>query len=153
MGIFSALKNAVTGGGAEVSIQAENPGLGCEFQITVSAKIKDNDVTISSVYAKIRAAEKVTFPNYRLLEKHGDKIEEVTRNISHSEHTFTHEIKLAEAQTLKAGETYQWRGAVTLPTDKFATLQGKNFSHRWEMLGGLDARGNDPDSGWQPLEV
>ncbi len=59
MGIFSKLKNYVTGGGAELSVEIESPSLTEAFTVRVNAHIQSDDLAVESVYVKLRGLETV----------------------------------------------------------------------------------------------
>ena len=46
MGFLSNLKNKLTGGGAKVSLEIENPNRQNAFNVTVSAAVADSDMEI-----------------------------------------------------------------------------------------------------------
>ncbi len=73
--------------------------------------------------------------------------------MSSSKLSYENRITIAGAQDIKEGETYSWEGVLELPTSSNPTLRGSIIEHTWEVQAGLDMPGNDPDSGWQTIDV
>lgn len=153
MGLLSKLKNAVTGGAAQVSINYDDPTIGEEFEVAVTANIADDEVNIARVYVQIEGYEVVEVNNVPVVERRGDDLVETSRTVSEREQTYEREFVLANAETLDANETYEWHGSLVIPEGSFPTFVGRNARHEWRIRAGLDLRGNDPDSGWQVLHV
>ena len=54
---------------------------------------------------------------------------------------------------LGANESKEFEGTVNMPQNVQPTFQGKYTFHEWEIRGRVEAKGNDPDSGFKPLRV
>lgn len=153
MGFFDkvkSIKNMVTGGGAKVVIGDFKPSWDEPFTITITAEIADTELKIDNVYLQIEANETVEVENYRITDSEGDSR---YQDIRITENTFKDEVKAAGAQTLNANETYTWSVEIELPDDVLPTYHGPNAQHEWRLKAGLDAFGNDPDSGWAYFEL
>ena len=143
MGLFSKLKsmkNAVTGGAAKVYVEVEEGAeLGEGFDITVKATTKAS-FDISSVYIVVRSYEEA----FELTERG-----EVTNSLVGRMETFEQRFDVSGPESLKEGEEYEWEVEITLPdADCNPSFDGEMIRHTWEIMGALDAKGNDPDSGW-----
>lgn len=140
MGFFKDLKNKVTGGAAQVTIQMPQQaqrGQGLPVQIQATAKA---DAKLTAVYLLVRATESCEWKNG-------------SEKIGNSKTSFETRIQVAGPQELKEGETYNWQGLIELPVSAHASMRGSLIEHSWEVQAGLDMAGNDPDSGWQKLDV
>ena len=156
MGIFDkikAVKNMVTGGGAKVWIEVSEPALEEPFSVTVKTLIDDADLAVNRVYLKIKSVEEVVVRDVEVAVESGDEIRSERRDISQSTNLFQTEINVAGADTLQAEQEYSWQVEVSLPESALPTFEGHNANHTWYILGALDARGNDPDSGWKEVEL
>jgi hypothetical protein len=151
MGFFSKLVNKVTGGGAKVSILPENPSLTGKFNVTIKALISSNDIKIDKVYICVRSIEKARVRNVHFPATSSHSA--VTKDVTGEEEITKAEYVVAEAQTLTANQEYSWTYEMQLPAGALPTFTGRYISHEWEMLAGLDAPGNDPDSGWWKFEA
>ena len=100
---------------------------------------------INRVYIKLNGQETVTIHNVQ----HGNSI----RNETETCNTFQQEITIANAQTLKANQRYEWETMVEFPKNIPPAYHGRNATHELRILAGLDTPGNDPDSGWTVLPV
>ncbi|HJL14716.1 MAG TPA: hypothetical protein RMH99_03615 [Sandaracinaceae bacterium LLY-WYZ-13_1] len=147
MGFFSNLKNAVTGGAATVQIEAGQAQRGQPVPVRVQATAK-SDSEINGVYVLVRAIEQAEVRDTDFDD--GEIEREIVRGQRVS---FEHRVDLGGPQELKEGESYTWEGEIPLPPDVGPTFRGHMICHEWEIQGGLDAFGNDPDSGWVNLEV
>jgi hypothetical protein len=139
MGFFKDLKNKVTGGGATVRVNVPSAQRGRAVPVQIQATAKANG-KVSAVYLLVRATESAEF-KVNSEKVNGSKVSYETR------------ISIAGAQELKEGETYNWEGQLELPVNTNPTLRGGIIDHTWEIQAGLDMTGNDPDSGWQSIDV
>ena len=153
MSFFSKLADAVTGGGVKVGLQWSEAALGKPVEVKVTAVVADRDRDIAGVYLLILADEKVIVHNVKIFERIGDQIQEKIEDVTETVTTFSQKVALAGAQTLKAGQNCEWTGSFVIPADKRPSYTGVNAKHAWQIKAGLDAKGNDPDSGWFEIPV
>jgi len=150
MGLFDKLKaakNAITGGGATVTVEVTQATRGQEVAVKVGATAKAA-MHIDKVYVLIRGQERAELKDTDW--EGGERHKEIIRGRRTSYET---RVDLAEAQDLEEGQEYSWEGSFSVPYDAMPTVEGTMISHKWEVQGGLDKKGNDPDSGWQQFEV
>ena len=147
MGFLSKLKaakNFMTGGGAKVTIASEGGSLSQPFPVTVTAVVKEAGFPVDRVYVKVRSLEEV---------KVKDRDEDKTETVRDNETLCSFEFNIAGATELVPGESYTWTGDVVIPPGNQPTYIGRHAKHRWMVLGALDKKGNDPDSGWVDVHV
>lgn len=103
------------------------------------------------MYLKVKSVEEVTVPRSELPRNGGQS---ATFDL-HLDREITPktEFQVAEAQVLNAGQTYHWTYTVELPGNPAPTFLGHYVRHEWKFMAGLDAKGNDPDSGWQSVAL
>ena len=152
MGLWNKLKgavSAVTGGAATVELEVGEATLGSdvEFRIIATAKA---DFEISGVYLLVRAIEEADVRDVDYDFDDGGRRIEYVRGHHQS---FDARFEVADGQALSADETYEWEGSFTIPDSENPSFDGEMISHTWQIQAGLDARGNDPDSGWLNFEV
>lgn len=148
MGLFSKLKNAVTGGAAEVSVEVGEATTDAPFEVRVHARAA-SDVKYRRVYLSIQAFEEAVVHEVPVAHDHGIVVESVE-----GEHqTCNLEIDVDGPGALAAGEEREWVVEVELPEGARASYAGETIAHSWRCLAALDAFGNDPDSGWLEFEV
>lgn len=146
MGFFSNLKNAVTGGAATVRVQAPSAQRGQAVPIQIEAVAKANG-QVNAVYVLVRATESATIhESDHVGPSKGETAQ--GRKVA-----FETRINVAGAQQIESGQVYRWEGQLSLPATVNPTFRGQMIQHHWEIQAGLDMRGNDPDSGWQPIDV
>lgn len=150
---LKAVKNMVTGGGAEVSIEVVEPALEEEFDIKVTAVIGEADISVNRVYLKIKSVEEVVVRDIEVAEEFGDELRIDRRDVYQTNNLFEAELDLAGEDTLEAGQEYTWETSITLSDEASPTFEGYNANHTWYFMGALDTRGNDPDSGWVEAEL
>ncbi|GAA4852077.1 hypothetical protein [Algivirga pacifica] len=158
MGLFDKIKsvaNMVTGGAAEVVASIDHDGelvLGEPFKIRVQALAKSN-LSIDKVYLKLKSEERVEVEGIEVeYEEDGER--EIEHTIARKTTvTYEHELLVAGPQTLNDGETYEWEIEVSIPENNNGTYRGIHAKHEWKFFVGLDAFGNDPDTGWIPFEI
>ncbi len=61
--------------------------------------------------------------------------------------------QIVYAQEIENGETKTWTVEVTIDPENNGTYRGVHARHEWQAYAGLDAFGNDPDSGWVGFEI
>ena len=147
MGFFSNLKNAVTGGAAEIQLQCQGAQRGqvAWVQITAQAKSSGN---VSNVYLLIRAIERAEAQDTDWEDGHSHR--ETVRSTYTS---FEHRLQVAGPFQLVEGQHYQWQAQIQLPQNVGPSFQGHIISHEWQLQAGLDMPGNDPDTGWISIQV
>jgi len=153
MGFFSKMKNFVTGGGAEVTIEAIEPALGGPFQVKIHAAVEDTDIEIKEVYLKVASLETVIIKDVEIAKIIDEKMETVQEDIENTTTVHDQKIEVAGEQTLKANKEYDWETTVTLPDNALPSFIGITAKHEWKLLAGLDTSGNDPDSGWEIIHL
>lgn len=150
MGLFDKLKSAVnfvTGGAAKVQIEySPSTALpGDPISVKVTATSTGAEVKSKGIYIDLRAVERVSVNKRDSAELDNDL------NLSFT--TFNQEFKIAEEFVLGKDETKVFEGSVNMPQNVQPTFNGKYVSHEWEIRGRVEAKGNDPDSGFQPIKV
>jgi len=147
-----SVKNMVTGGAADMEVMLpDERSLGEPFIVRISAIMK-GDLNISKVYLKIRAMEYIEADGVEIEYEHGEQ--EIEREIVRkSTETFHQDYNVSGPEELEEGETYTWEYEVVLSDDLNGTYQGVHALHQWEIYAGLDAMGNDPDTGWRTFEI
>ena len=148
MGFFDKLKgamNAVTGGAAKVTIELVQPCVfpGEECGVRITATSTGAEIKSKGVYVDFKGVEEVKFKDDQQAGK------EVTK--SHT--TIDQEFLLSGAFVLAANESKTWEGAFRLPPTVLPSFAGAIASHKCFIRGRIEAFGNDPDSGYQPVKV
>lgn len=154
MGFFDkvkAMKNTLTGGGAEVFLTSENVSFDEPFQITVKAHVKDAPIKINRVYIELKSFEEIEVPDFDVVYESDGEEHRRVEIVEKREETLNLELTIADAQELDANESYEWTVDVELPSHARPFYRGKYCQHYYTAMAGLDAFGNDPDSGWVEL--
>ena len=154
MGFLNKVKGAVnklTGGGAKVSVSVNGNELKGDLNITINAEVKDNPIEIKKVYLWVKSVEKINIPKNSLpsnLKEHA------SFGLDMSTDKFPKkEFVVAEAQNLEAKQGYTWTIDIKLDGAVVPSYNGHYANHEWLFYAGLDAKGNDPDSGWQKFDL
>ncbi len=154
MGFFSKVKGAVgklTGGGAKVTVSVNGNALKSDLNVSITAEIKDNPLEIKKVYLWVKSVEKINIPKNSLP---ANLREHATFALTLSTDKFQRkEFVVAEAQTLEGKQSYTWSIDIRLDGDTVPSYNGLYANHEWLFYAGLDAKGNDPDSGWQKFDL
>lgn len=149
MGFLSKLKsvaNMVTGGGANVALGYENGSVSVPFKVNVLIEVKDIDIEANGIYLNYNA-------NEELLQK---KMDEESGEVSEEweyESDYHKEIKVSGPQILKSGEKYNFEIDVDITDSELVTFEGEKRRVKCTLLGGIDCKGNDPDSGFKTINV
>ncbi len=148
MALFSKIKQAVqsvTGGGAKVFLTiATPPSRQQPFHVQVKALVADSDIKPARVYVAVESVETAKVSAF---------VENRNQEFTGTATIFQSSFNIAGAQDLKAKQEYSWEGDVQLPPNVLPTYRGRNAQHEWRIKAGLDLPGNDPDSGWVPIEI
>ncbi|MEL6343741.1 MAG: hypothetical protein AAFV53_11460 [Myxococcota bacterium] len=156
MGFFDAIKSigrAITGGGAKVHVDIGQATVNQPIQVRVKVQVADADIDISNVYLLVQAHEEVRIDNNGLTLSLGERVRDLLADgyingITHRYQTADFRVNISGPTTLKANESYTFDGTVQLPAGARPSYNGQTCDHVWTIQAGLDAFGNDPDSGW-----
>jgi hypothetical protein len=147
MGLFDTVKNAVTGGAADVHVEVGGAEPGASVPVRVKARA-NADAEISSVYLLVRATEWAEFEETEFEEGEVERETEAGSKV-----VFNERFDIAGPQELAEGEEYTWEGSFEIPASANPTFEGHIIEHGWQIQAGLDMTGNDPDSGWEYFHV
>jgi hypothetical protein len=152
MGFFSNLKNSLTGGWADVTVSTGPARRGEPLAVTVVISVKSSEIVVNEVYLQLECKEVVELPNYPVPDP--DK-PGTTRSVTIRETTSLHRLKhvLAPGRTFAAQSQHTFNASIGLPGDLPPSYNGRLARIEWLVLAGLEMKGNDPDSGWQPVRV
>lgn len=151
MGFFSNLVNKITGGGAKVSVVSDTPKLNEPFNVEIKAVVADAELKVEKVYLYLKAVERTQVRNVDFPASGSTASQR--KDVHGEEETAHTEFVVANVMTLNANQEYTWKYEVRLPSGALPTYNGRNAWHEWFLLAGLDAPGNDPDSGWVKIDV
>jgi len=149
MGLLDKLKgavNAVTGGGATVTIQYNETGVaGKAVAVKVTAVAKGAPIKSDGIFVDFLGEEEVSISK----RDEAKFSEDYRREENHSKQEF----RLHEAFTLAANETKTVEGTINLPSNLQPSFEGRFCKNHYVIRGRLEARGNDPDSGFKPIRI
>ena len=147
MGFFDKLKsvvNSVTGGAAKITIQLQQacvfPGESVAIKITATST--GAEVKSKGAYIDIFAEERVSFRD-----------DETKQEINRAKTTTQQTIQIAPAFVLAPNETKTFEGSFQFPAEVLPTFAGTLAQHSCQIRGRIEAFGNDPDSGYQTINV
>ena len=145
MGFLDKMKSvgtAMTGGAAKVSIEYNHAPLrpGDPLQVKVTVVSMGKEVKSSGVFVDIHAAERGQV-----------KCNHCNQMVNINHETIKSAIPVGPAMILQPNESKTFEATINLPMGQ-PTYNGQ-VQHTWQIRGRLDAFGNDPDSGFQNLEV
>jgi len=152
MGLFSGLKNFLTGGAAELRLEPMEIKVGQTSAVRVKVLVKDSDVKAKELYLYLRS--EVTCNDYKVEwkdkneDKKFDKIEITSQRITTTvkQEKFT----LDQSPLYRKGSDVLVEKGIQIPNDMSPSISGML---QWKALAGIDASGNDPDSGWTDVKV
>lgn len=157
MGLLDALKGAknyITGGGAVVTLEIENPSLKKPFKIKVKAQIGDADLEIKGVEITIRSSEAVVVHGVRVAPPGTSLPPYRPQDVRAEVELYREKIVLSNNPArLLSKKPYEWIREVTLGANALPTFQGKNAKHAWFAEGSLLVSGKNPSSGWIEFAV
>lgn len=145
MGFLDKIKaagSAMTGGAAKVSLEYPHQPLkpGDPLAVKVTVVSMGKEVKSSGVFVDIYATEKGQLRCSRCGE---------TTQIQMN--TVKQAIPVGPAMVLQPNETKTFESTIQMPMGQ-PTYNGQ-INHEWTIRGRLDAFGNDPDSGFQVIQV
>ena len=147
MGFFDKLKsvvNAVTGGAAKVTIQLQQACVlpGELVNVKITATSTGAELKSKGVYVDVFAEERVSITD-----------ESSKAEINRSKTTTQQTIMIAPAFVLAPNESKSFEGSFQFPSDVLPTFAGSMCQHVCQIRGRIEAFGNDPDSGYQVINV
>jgi hypothetical protein len=141
MGFLSKVLHKLTGGAAEVTLDAPPARPGESTTITGTVTVKGEPVEIDGATIEIRCRQTIPAIDYDLTDG-------ITPPPTHL-YSAKQQETVAGAQVLAAGSTHTW--TATFEISDGAVTTGYNFD--WQARLVVDAEGNDPDSGWVEFAV
>ena len=147
MGFFDKLKsavNAVTGGAAKVTIQLQQACVfpGDTVGVKITATSTGGEVNSKGVYVDVFAEERVSFRD-----------DSTNQEVNRVKTTVQQTIQIAPAFALGPNETKSFEGQFPFPSNVLPTFAGSLCQHVCQIRGRIEAFGNDPDSGYQVINV
>lgn len=151
MGLFDkikAAKNAITGGAAKVYVDVGGQVTPGE-EVTVTVRVSpEQDLKFDAVYLLIQGHESASVEDTDYDEDGTDY-----ETVHESAMSYDVRIEIAPGGQLTQGQEQTFQGSFTLPTSVQPTFRGQIAKHIWRIQAGVDAMGNDPDSGWHEFDV
>jgi SpoOM protein len=149
MGFFDKIKgavHAVTGGAATVEITyADKATAGSTVPVKVTVTSKGAEIKSKGIYVDFQGEESV-----HISKKDESKFsEDYRRSFDHSKQEFA----LCGEFVLAAGETKTVEGTISLPSNLQPSFEGRITKNVYSVRGRLEAKGNDPDSGFKAIRV
>jgi hypothetical protein len=141
VGLLSKMLRKVTGGAAEVELNAPRASRGTSTTITGTVTVKGDPLDIASASIEIRCRQTIPAIDYDVT----DAVKPPDTYL----YTAKQEKTVAGPQQLAAGSTHTF--SATFDISDGAVTSGHNFD--WQARMVLDAEGNDPDSGWVLFDV
>ena len=152
MGFLSKLKSSLTGSWADVTLDVAPAQRGETAAVTVDVAVKSETIRIKRVYVQFRCTEAVKILNHQTGKRDAEG-QTIVIDVRKSERLLNEEIVLAGAQELAAESHHHFEGELRIPAHLPASFEGRHASISWSAKASLDMKGNDPDSGWQNLEI
>lgn len=139
---MKSVGSAMTGGSAKVSIEYNHQQLkpGDPLQVKVTVVSMGKEVKSAGVFVDIYASEQGQV-----------KCNHCQQMVNIKHETVKQSIPVGPAMVLQPNESKTFESTINLPMGQ-PTYNGQ-VRHTWQIRGRLDAFGNDPDSGFQNLEV
>lgn len=150
MGFFDKIKGAVkavTGGAAKVTmeVQPETASPGSTVGVKLEVTSTGGEVKSAGMFIDLRGTE-----NLRVKK---NASQQLTNDLVLSKSTFNQEFQIAPEFVLGADETKLFEGTFEIPADIQPSYSGVYSTHTWEIRGRMEARGNDPDTGFQLYSI
>jgi hypothetical protein len=155
MGFLDKMKgavSAVTGGGADVSIEypMQPIGSGDTMHVKVTVMSTGGEIKSGGVFVDVQAREHGNVTGSARCSSCGHTSHNT--NVKLSMETLDQKIPIAGAFVLQPNERKEFEADITVPMGQ-PTYHGRYVHHDWEIRGRLEAFGNDPDSGYKRFEV
>jgi hypothetical protein len=155
MGLMDKLKAAksrLTGDWADVTIAFDSVARGGSVTATTDVTVKTQAISIEGVVIEVQCEEIIDVPSASVYDNDGTSSGN-TRRATNTETVVTKEIKVSGAAELEAGSTTTFTGELPIPASAPPSFDGRFARYEWKIRARVEMKGNDPDSGWQPLHV
>jgi hypothetical protein len=154
MGFLSNMKKNLTGSWAEVQLTVgDTASRGGNLPVRVDVQVKDSDITVDKVIAELVCEEVIDVRGAMGSSWSASSGDSTSYPSESRESVHSHEVVLAAGQALSAGATMSFEGQLPIPAHAPPSARGRHSQFTWSVRGRLDMKGNDPDSGWQVVEV
>jgi hypothetical protein len=151
---LKAVKSNLTGDWATVSCHFEPVRRGETLHVTADVTVKDQAISTEGVVIEVRCEELIDIPNATVWDNSSSSSSSsATGRATSSESVFDTEVTAAGPQELAGGSTVSVSADIPIPATEPPTMQGRYARYEWQVRARVDMKGNDPDSGWQTLQV
>jgi hypothetical protein len=153
VGFLKKIKNNLTGGWAEVGIDYGTAVRGGSLDVTATIVVKAEPISTDGVIVEVRCQEEIDIPSAHIHQSFGSSSDHGTGRATSSESVVSTEVRASGPQELAAGSTTTASASVPIPAHAPPAMQGRYARYEWQVRARVDMKGNDPDSGWQALQV
>jgi hypothetical protein len=153
VGFLKKMKNSLTGSWADVSIDYGTATRGGSLDVTATIVVKAEPISTDGIVIEIRCQEEIDIPSAHIHESFGSTSNHGTGRATSSESVVSSEVRAAGPQELAAGSTTTASASVPIPAHAPPAMQGRYARYEWQVRARVEMKGNDPDSGWQALQV
>jgi hypothetical protein len=153
VGFLKKIKNNLTGSWAEVGVEYGTATRGGSLEVTATVVVKAEPISTDGVLVEVRCQEEIDIPSAQIHDTFGSTSHHGTARATSSEAVVATEVRAAGPQELAAGSTTTVTATVPIPADAPPAMRGRHARYEWQVRARVDMKGNDPDSGWQTLQV
>ncbi len=157
MGFFKNLKKNMTGDWATISVSTTPTTRGGTAVATIDINVKDDDINIDRVYAKLKCVEEIRLDNYRPKMTGSARSDKDNRpesvDVRHSDTVYDQELNVTGASQMTANSSHQLTAEFPLPPNLPPTYTGANTKFTYKVMAAIDMKGNDPNTKWVEIRV
>jgi hypothetical protein len=149
---LKAAKSSITGDWASLALSFEPAARGGSVTATTDVTVKAQPISVDGIVIEVRCEEIIDIPNASAHDGDGTSSGNL-RRVTSTESVVTKDVKVSGPIELAAGSTTTFSGEIPIPASAPPTLDGRFARYEWQIRARVEMKGNDPDSGWQTLQV
>ena len=154
---LKSVKSSITGDWATVIVRADPVDRGGSLEVTADVTVKGQDIGTEGIVLEVRCEEIIDIPNATVHDdvfgNDDDRGNRATGRATSSETLFEQKVTAAGPQHLAAGSATTVTGSIPIPATAPPAFDGRYARYEWQVRARVDMKGNDPDSGWQAIQV
>lgn len=143
MGLFSKLKNFVTGGGVNLTLQIVNECyLRKPFDVELTLAVDDLEIEAELIYIEVKFVETVRVR----VNTSNSQGHSTTRTVTKESILYEDKIYIERDFVLEPNREYNYTTTIQLPLEASPSFEGVHSKLVWSLQAFIQKSGNDPES-------
>ena len=143
MGFFNKIKNFVTGGGVELTLEIVGECyLRKPFEVALTLTVDNLEIEAELIYLNLKFVERVRVR----VNTHNSQGQSSSRTVTKESVLYEDKIYLDRDIVLDPNQEYRYTETIHLPLEAMPSFEGVHANLEWSLQAVIEKSGNDPES-------